>query len=78
MKRNGTRVALYGDAVCQGMTLEDANKVARAIGLADGGCGHCAQEIADELNESFPSFSFEEDPTSDGEMDRHPMRAVRR
>ena len=41
------------------MTLEEAQKVASVLAQADGGCSHCAMNLAREMENHFPSFDWE-------------------
>ena len=52
------------------MTLEEAQKVAYAIGIADGGCGQCVGDICDELNKAFGVLIWEATDGANDSMDR--------
>lgn len=41
------------------MTLDEAEKIGRIIGTADGGCDTCISLLADQMNEAFPEFWWE-------------------
>lgn len=38
------------------MTLEEAKKIASAIGNADGGCPYCVRDLCEEMATRFPEF----------------------
>lgn len=40
------------------MTLEEAEKIARLISMADGGCHHCIEHLTKEAGKAFPEFTF--------------------
>ena len=40
------------------MTIQEAEKIARIIVTADGGCRVCVQELASEMQEMFPEFEW--------------------
>lgn len=40
------------------LTREDAEKVARLIGYADGGCYYCAANLAEIAEKVFPEWRF--------------------
>ena len=40
------------------MTLEEAQKVARIVGTADGGCRSCCNALVDQLNKVSLGFRF--------------------
>ena len=45
------------------MTIDEARKVAAIAETADGGCCVCVRSLAEELQETFPEFTwtFEEE-----------------
>ena len=43
------------------MTLKDAEKVAKIIATADGGCGPCVTGLAYECEEAWPEFEWDVD-----------------
>lgn len=40
------------------MTLEEAQKVARVVAKADGGCLDCVSSLVDKLNRELPEFEW--------------------
>lgn len=40
------------------MTLEEAQKIAEVISLADGGCGTCVKELCEALNQASLGFTW--------------------
>ena len=40
------------------LTTEEATRIAAIASGADGGCYHCAAQLAGALNEAFPEFDW--------------------
>jgi hypothetical protein len=40
------------------MTIDDAQKIAKIIGTADGGCSNCVGDLVERLSKMFPSFRW--------------------
>lgn len=40
------------------MTLEEAKKIAAIADTADGGCEVCVRNLIEQLQETFPEFSW--------------------
>jgi hypothetical protein len=40
------------------MTLEEAEKIAKIISTADGGCSNCVIEMTEEWNKVFPEYKM--------------------
>lgn len=40
------------------MNVEEAQKVADVIAIADGQCNSCVERLCDKMNEAFPDYQF--------------------
>ena len=59
------------------MNVEDARRVAGIVAGADGGCYHCAAQLAGDLNKAFPDFDwFELVATAEGYWSREQLADV--
>ena len=47
------------------MNRNEAEAVAKAIGIADGGCPYCTQDICNELNDAGLGWTFSLDDSVD-------------
>lgn len=56
------------------VTFEEAKKVARIAGKADGGCANCVRHLVEELNKEFPEFVW--DAPEDAEYTDHNVTVV--
>lgn len=58
------------------MTLDEARRVAKIIGTADGGCSVCVGNLVDKMNSEFPEFEWTDGERGQDDEDGESFRAV--